>query len=168
MGRTSSRVKTSEPSATAADAQIILQLYDLRREPEMRKARYFVSADFWPRSAEDILQIMRAFPSQENAWLGQVTSYWEMAAALVLRGALHEGLFFDCSGEMYCVFAKFKPYLQELRKKTPKILLNVEEVIMRSQPGRERMERLENRLARREQKLSAKKAAISTAATGDI
>lgn len=154
--------------ATAADARIILHLYELRREREMRKARQFISAEFWPTSAEDILRVMRAFPSRQNAWLGQVTSYWEMAASLVLRGALHAGLFFDCSGEMYCVFAKFKPYLEELRKKTPMTLIHVEALVMSTEEGRARMARLESRLARREQKLSAKKAAIATAATGDV
>ena len=61
-----------------------------------------------------------------------MTSYWEMAASLVLRGALHEELFFDCSGEMYCVFAKFKPYLADIRKKLPYFLLNVEAVAVRN------------------------------------
>lgn len=159
---------SSLPRATAADGQIICQLYDLRRDDEMRKARHFLSAEFWPRSSEDILRVLRAFPSQENSWLGQVTTYWEMAAALVLRGALHEGLFFDCSGEMYCMFAKFKPFLPALREKTPRILLYVEKVIMNSVEGRERMERLEKRLERREKKIAARQAAMATAATGDI
>ena len=48
--------------ATAADAQIILQLYDLRRDREMRKARHFISAEFWPESAEDTLRVARAYP----------------------------------------------------------------------------------------------------------
>jgi hypothetical protein len=160
--------RSSESPACPADAQIILQLYDLRREPEMRKARQFMSAEFWPDSAEDILRILRAFPSRENTWLGQVTSYWEMAASLVLRGALHEGLFFDCSGEMYCMFAKFKPYLEEVRERTPKILVNVEQVIMRSQDGRERMDRLEKRIERGKTKVAARRAAMATAVTGDV
>ena len=62
--------------ATAADAQIILQLYDLRRDAKMRKARHFIAAEFWPESAEDTLRIARAYPSPENTWLRQVTSYW--------------------------------------------------------------------------------------------
>ncbi len=152
--------------ATAADAQIILQLYDLRRETEMRKARHFVSAEFWPESAEDTLRIARAYPSPENTWLRQVTSYWEMAACFVLRGALHEGLFFDASGEMYCVYAKFKPFLPEIRQKLPYFLLTVEKVVMSTQEGRERLERLERRLSRRRQKLSERRAAVAATSAG--
>src|SRR5437870_8151662 len=69
-------------SATTADAQLILQLYDFRREAEMRKARHFISAEFWPESAEDTLRLARQYPSTQNTWLRQVTSYWEMAVSL--------------------------------------------------------------------------------------
>jgi hypothetical protein len=152
--------------ATAADAQIILQLYDLRRDREMRKARHFISAEFWPENAEDTLRLARAYPSPENTWLRQVTSYWEMAASFVLRGALHEGLFYDASGEMYCVYAKFRPYLTEIRQKLPYFLLTVEKVVMNTPEGRKRLERLEKRLARRRQKLAERSATLAGASAG--
>ncbi len=152
--------------ATAADAQIIMQLYELRREDEMRKARNFISSEFWPESAEDTLRIARAYPSPENTWLRQVTTYWEMAASFVMRGALHEDLFFDSSGEMYCVFAKFRPFLPEIRQKLPYFLLTVERVIMNTQEGRDRLERLEKRLARRRQKLAERRAAVAATSAG--
>src|SRR5438132_5019252 len=79
---------------TAEDAQIIMKLYDLRREAEMRKARNWF-AGFWPRSAEDVVQVINARGTQENAWFRQATTYWEMAASFVLRGAVSEELFFD-------------------------------------------------------------------------
>jgi hypothetical protein len=157
---------TASRPATATDAQIILQLYDLRRETEMRKARHFISAEFWPESAEDTLRLARAYPSPENTWLRQVASYWEMAASFVLRGALHEGLFFDASGEMYCVYAKFKPFVTEIRQKLPYFLLTVEKVIMNTQEGRDRLERLERRLARRKQKLTERRAAVAATSAG--
>ncbi len=86
--------------ATAHDAGVILQLYDLRREAEMRKARHWFVVDFWPQSADEILKIASALGTQENNWLRQVGSYWDMAAALVLQGAVHEELFLQpgCSG----------------------------------------------------------------------
>lgn len=157
---------TASRLAAPADAQIILQLYDLRRDTEMRKARHFISAEFWPETGEDTLRIARAYPSQENTWLRQVASYWEMAASFVLRGALHEGLFFDASGEMYCVYAKFKPFLTEIRQKLPYFLLTVERVIMNTQEGRDRLERLERRLARRKQKLADRRAAFAETSAG--
>ena len=78
-------------TATVTDAQLVLQLYDLRRESEMRKARNFFLSLF-PQTADDVLKVFYAFGSQENAWLRQVISYWDMVASLVLRGAFHEGL----------------------------------------------------------------------------
>ena len=160
------QMATTSGCATAADVQIILQLYDLRRDAEMRRARQFIAAEFWPESAEDTLRIARAYPSPENTWLRQVTSYWEMAASFVLRGALHEGLFFDASGEMYCVYAKFKPFLREIRQKLPYFLLTVEKVVMNTPEGRKRLERLEKRLARRKQKLAERSATLAGASAG--
>ncbi len=157
---------TTSGFATAADVQIILRLYDLRRDTQMRKARHFISAEFWPESAEDTLRIARSYPSEENTWLRQVTSYWEMAASFVLRGALHEGLFFDSSGEMYCVYAKFRPFLAEIRHKLPYFLLTVEKVILNTPEGRKRLERLEKRLARRKQKLAERSAVLAGASAG--
>lgn len=156
----------NERPATPDDAKIILQLYDMRRDPEMRKARDFISAEFWPESADDILRIARAFPSTENTYMRQVTTYWEMAAAMVLRGSLHEGLFFDCSGEMYCVYAKFRPYLGEIRQKLPKMLVMVEELVLRSEEGRARLARLEAQLKRTQQKQAQRRAAIAATSAG--
>jgi hypothetical protein len=154
------------PSATSDDVQVMLKLYDLRREPKMREARHFISADFWPETAEDVMRIVRAYPSPENTWLRQVTSYWEMAASFVVRGGVHSGLFYDCTGEMWCVFAKFKPFLADLRQKLPYFLLSVEQVIMSTPEGRDRLGRLERRLAKRQQKLESRRAAISETSAG--
>ena len=77
-----------------------------------------------------------------------------MAASFVLRGALHEGLFYDTSGEMYCVYAKFKPFLAAIRHKLPYFLLTVEKVILRTEEGRQRLERLERSLSRRRLQLA--------------
>ena len=133
--------------ATAADAQLILELYDLRREAVMRQARNFI-ANFWPQSYEDITKVIAGFGTQENAWLRQVAGYWEMAASLVLRGALDEDLFFDNSGEMYFIFTRFKPYLKQLREefKAPEMMANIEKVILRTPQGRQRMAAMEKRV----------------------
>ncbi|MGB9360402.1 MAG: hypothetical protein WCA99_02285, partial [Candidatus Sulfotelmatobacter sp.] len=96
---------------TAADAQLILQLYDLRREAEMRKARNWWFTTFWPTSADDFMKIASTPGTQENNWLRQVSGYWSMAASFVLHGALNEELFLQpaVSGEMFIVFAKVYP-----------------------------------------------------------
>jgi hypothetical protein len=129
--------------ATATDAQLIMQLYDLRREAEMRKARNWWVTGFWPESADDVLKVVGAMGSQENNWLRQVGGYWSMAAAFVLQGALSEELFIQpaVSGEMFLIFAKVQPFLKELREKMgdPHMFGNIEKVITGSKFGRERL-----------------------------
>ena len=93
--------------ATAADAELILKLYDLRREPRMRAARQWVVHEFKPKDLEELLAIQRAFGSEHNQYWRQVIGYWEMAAALVLHGALDRDLFFDSVGENLYILAKF-------------------------------------------------------------
>jgi hypothetical protein len=128
---------------TAADAQLVMQLYDLRREAEMRKARHWWVAEFWPQSTDDILKVAWAMGTQENNWLRQVGGYWSMAASFVLQGALSEELFIQpaVSGEMFFVFAKVQPFLKELREKMgdPQMFGNIEKVITGSKFGRERL-----------------------------
>jgi hypothetical protein len=129
--------------ATPMDAQLILHLYELRRETEMRKARSWWVGEFWPQSAEDFLKVSTAMGSQENNWLRQVGGYWSMAASFVLFGALNEEMFLQpaVSGEMYFVFAKVHPFLKELREKMgdPNFFGNLEKVINGSKFGRERL-----------------------------
>jgi hypothetical protein len=129
--------------ATATDAQLIMQLYDLRREPEMRKARSWWLGEFWPQNADDFLKVAWAMGTQENNWLRQVGGYWSMAASFVLQGALSEELFIQpaVSGEMVFVFAKVQPFLKELREKMgdPQMFGNIEKVITGSKFGRDRL-----------------------------
>jgi hypothetical protein len=128
---------------TATDAQLIMQLYDLRREAEMRKARSWWLSEFWPQSADDVIKIAWAMGTQENNWLRQVGGYWSMAAAFVLSGALSEELFIQpaVSGEMVFIFAKVQPFLKELREiiGDPQMFANIEKVITGSKFGRERL-----------------------------
>jgi len=126
--------------ATAEDAQIMMQLYDLRREAEMRKARQWY-AGWWPRDADEVLQVLNAFGMPENAWFRQVNGYWDMAASFVLRGAVNEDLFWDSSGEMWFVLAKLQPFLKEVREKAniPQGFMRVEKVATRTKDGRERL-----------------------------
>ena len=128
---------------TAADAQLILKLYDLRREPEMRKARSWWLVTFWPMTADDIIKVASALGTDENAWFRQVAGYWDMAASFVNRGILNADLFLEggSSGEMVFLFAKIQPILKETREKmnAPTLFRNVEKAIMGSKSGRERL-----------------------------
>jgi hypothetical protein len=129
----------SQAVATASDAEIVLKLYELRRETVMRQARKWFS-DFNPSSAVELLRVQSAWGSQENAYFRQVVSYWDMAAALVNRGAVHPGLFLDWSGEMIFVFSKLAPYLEELRKASHDYFAaNIEQVIAGSPEAEKRL-----------------------------
>ena len=108
--------KTAGKKATAADAGIVMELYDLRRESEMRKARnWYGNADF---STWEVQKVAMAWGTQENAWFRQFLTYWENAASLVLRGTVNRDLFFDWNGEMVFAYVKIKPYLKKFRETT--------------------------------------------------
>jgi hypothetical protein len=131
--------------ATAQDAQLVMQLYDLRREAEMRKARSWFNGEFWPANADEFLKVANQFPSQHNNWIRQVSGYWDMAASFVVRGALNEELFLEpgCSGEMFFSFAKVYPFLKELREKmgNPMMYANIERVATGTKAARNQLNR---------------------------
>lgn len=127
--------------ATAEDAKIVMRLYDLRREAEMRKARQWY-AGWWPRGADDVLKVLQGGGTQENAWFRQVNGYWDMAASFVLHGVVNESLFFDSGGELWFTLAKLQPFLKEVRQKAnlPHAYERVEKVATRTKDGRERLQ----------------------------
>ncbi len=127
-----------------AEADLILKLYELRREPKMREARDWFFRDFHPDSMADILAAMSG---PHSATLRMVISYWEMAATLVAYGAIDSNLFNDTNGEHYIVYAKLKPILEEYRAAFgPGVLKNVQKLIVEAPDGKERLAELEQRL----------------------
>ena len=78
---------------TANEAQLILKLYDLWREAEMRKARAWWMTQFWPKSADDFMKVAWGLGTQENNWMRQVAGYWGIATSFVLQGVLSDDLF---------------------------------------------------------------------------
>jgi hypothetical protein len=151
---------------TYADAQLILRLYDLRREAELRKARKWWLNDFWPRSVEDFMKITQAVGAPENAWFRQGASYWGMTASFVLQGVLNENLFLrpTFSGEMFFLFAKVQPFLKEFREKIgdQEAFHDVEQVILRTKWGRERLKFLLKRVEIWREKVAIPPSAVRT------
>ena len=149
--------------ATVADAQLIAQLYDLRREAEMRKARHWWGMDFFPQSADDFLKVAWAMGTPENNWLRQVGGYWGMVASFVNNGALNESLFLapGFSGEMFLIYAKVHPYIKELREKLndPNAWKDIETAVTRTKWGRDRLQFMIKRV---EQMRERRKAASSS------
>ena len=81
--------------ATSADAEIILKLYELRTEAVMRQARAWVGGEFWPTTIAEFNAVTENPADPHNAYYRQVITYWEMAAAMVLHGAVSAELFVD-------------------------------------------------------------------------
>lgn len=114
----------------AESADLIMKLYDLRREEKMRDARNWM-AGFFPESAEDIMAAM--LNPESSAYFRMVTSYWDMAASFVNHGAIDEDMFRDTSGEHMIVFSKIEPYLEDFRAAmgNPNYLKNLEALVTR-------------------------------------
>jgi hypothetical protein len=135
--------------AAREDAVTILKLYELRQEPVLRKARAWMTGEFWPGSAEEVLIVVNDAGSETNSWFRQVTSYWEMATALVNHGVLAPELFVEANAEPFFIAAKFWPYLSEIRKQLPNFMVQIEKLTERSGTARQKMEISQTRVKKR-------------------
>jgi hypothetical protein len=117
--------------ATPADAEIILRLYELRRETVMREARAWVIGEFWPATAEEYFAFTVNRDDPHSPFVRQVITYWEMAAAMVLHGAVSAELFVDCNAEGFFLLAKFAPILDDIREKNPFFLVKTSDLVKR-------------------------------------
>jgi hypothetical protein len=104
--------------ATATDAELVLKLYEIRREETLRKARRFLVFDFQPKTLDELRAVTRDATSVYNASWRQATSYWEMAASMVLRGAIDADLFLDSNVEGILLYAKFHHFHAETEKQS--------------------------------------------------
>jgi hypothetical protein len=126
--------------ATPADAEIILKLYQLRTESELRKARAWITGEFWPKSAEEYFAVASNPADPHNAWLRQVLTYWEMAAAMVIHGAVSAELFVDCNAEGFFLLAKFSPIMEAIRERSPGFMMKTTELVGRFSAASQRYE----------------------------
>jgi len=117
-------------------ANLILKLYELRRDPTMREARNWMIT-FFPESAEDVMKTM--LDERTSAYFRMVTSYWDMAASFVNHGAIDEEMFNDAHGEHIMAFSRIEPFLEEFRQTVgnPTYLSNLEKLIVKSPEDRE-------------------------------
>lgn len=117
--------------ATPADAEIILKLYELRTESVMRQARAWIAGEFWPATVEEFFAVVANPADPHNAHFRQVITYWEMAAAMVLHGAVSADLFVDCNAEGFFLLAKFAHILDGIRQRNPGFLTKTSELVHR-------------------------------------
>lgn len=120
-------------------ADLLMKLYDLRRQEKMREARNWF-AGFFPNSAEEIMQTI--INPETSANYRMVLSYWDMAASFVNHGAIDEEMFNDVSAECISVFSRIEPYLGELREitKRPNMMANLEKLVMNRPNAKEMLD----------------------------
>jgi len=117
---------------THEQAQLQLQVYDLRREPRLRQARDWFQQNYHPETLEDAMRL--AAPGTEHGtYLGMVFGYWEQVCALLNYGLLHEDLFFETSGEFFGVWEQLKTVVPQFRQAfhNPTLLGNIEKAATR-------------------------------------
>lgn len=120
------------------DAELLLRLYELRREERMRQARHWFFHEYQPVPWEQMKgTYMKGTP--EDASLRMVTSYWDMVGALVNNGVLHAALFFETTGEDILVWNKVRGWVEGIRKENrPTYLRNLELLATRHLEWRQR------------------------------
>ena len=140
-------------------AQLILTLYEQRREETMRKAR-----DFWamfdPETMDDFMATMFG---PQSGYVRMVMSYWDMAASLVLNGAIDSKMFQDSTGEYLVVYAKIEKLLPQIREKwnNPNFLASLEKFVMSLPDARNQVDAMGIRI---KAMIAARKAAAAGAA----
>jgi hypothetical protein len=124
---------------TNEQVNLMLRLYEERREPKLREARDWFGANFHVKSADDL---MRVCPpgSKENLYMRMVLGYWEMVASIVNRGLIDEDFFFESNGEPWAVWEQVKPVIGAWRAmfSSPHFLGNLETQCTRLEAWREK------------------------------
>ena len=126
------------------DADLILKLYDLRRETVMREARNWLFT-FNPTSVQDVIEVLLG---EHSGHYRMVISYWDMAAALVNNGAIDEQLFNETNGEHLFVYSKMQPVIEEIRAQFghPDFLRNLETLVKRIPDSEEKITAMRERM----------------------
>jgi hypothetical protein len=130
------------------DADLILKIYDLRREEVMRESRDAINRDFWPRGAEEALEVLRSDHPLNRAYR-QTTTYWEMVYSMARRGIIHGDFLMENNSEGLLLFARVEPYLNRIRAaSSARAFANAEWVATQTEMGRVIMESHRARVAK--------------------
>lgn len=140
---------TSSTAQPIQQAELILKLYEVRREEVMRKARGFIGGEFLPQSADDLIAQVSA-GDQRSGFILQVYGYWDMLSAFVIHGALSEPLVYDTCQEMYFQYSKIQPYLEGFREKMnlPEWMRSLQSVAEYSEQSRARVKLMRGNIDR--------------------
>jgi len=144
------------------DANLILKLYDLRREATMREARNWMFT-FNPTSVQDVIEVLLG---EHSGHYRMVISYWDMAAAMVNNGAIDEQLFNDTNGEHLFVYSKIQPVIEEVRAMfgNPDFLRNLETLVKRIPDSEQKIISMRERMKQFAEMRAARSATAQAAA----
>lgn len=128
------------------DAELLLKLYDLRREAVMRESRSAILGKFWPKSYEDFIAITKG-DHPLNPAFRQVSSYWEMVYGFAFHGIMNADFLIENGGEGLFLYAKVKPYLERFRKEgSPTAFQRAQWISENCEEGRKRYAMIEGRV----------------------
>jgi hypothetical protein len=129
------------------DAELLVQVYDLRREAVMRESRRAILREFWPKAGADVEAVLK-YEHPLNAAYRQTATYWEMVYSMVRHGIVHPGFWLENNGEGLFLYAKVEPFLDQLRAAgQPVAFRNAEWVARECPDGRLVYERIKARVA---------------------
>jgi hypothetical protein len=136
----------SKATPDHSDAELVLRLYDLRREAVMRKSRDVMNAKFSPKTWDDFVAITKP-DHPDNAAFRQVSTYWEMAYAMVRHGIVNAEYFVESNREGMLLYTKVQPFIERFRKEvSPTAFRNAEWVATQTDVGRATFAMFEKRL----------------------
>ncbi len=140
---------TDSTAQPIQQAELILKLYEVRREGVMRQARGFIGGEFLPQSADDLVAQVSA-GNQHSGFILQVYGYWDMVSAFVIHGALSEPMVYDTCPEMYFQYSKIQPYLEGFRVKMdlPEWMRSLQSVAECSEQSRARVKLMRGNMDR--------------------
>ncbi|HEV8266977.1 MAG TPA: hypothetical protein VGR00_02040 [Thermoanaerobaculia bacterium] len=130
------------------DADLVLKVYELRREATMRESRNKINGEFWPKSFEEVVAVT-AIGHPLNAPFRQVSTFWEMVYGIVKAGIVNGDYFLESNGEGIFLFAKLEPHLERLRAEyNPFVARHAEWVTQETETGRRYLELFRGRVAK--------------------
>jgi hypothetical protein len=128
------------------DADLIIKLYELRREPVMRQSRNDINAKFFPKNYDEFIAVTK-IDHPLNAAFRQTSSYWEMVYSFANHGVVNADFLIENAGEGLFLFAKVQPHLERFRKEgSPTAFKNAEWIATQCAEGRKRFEIISNRV----------------------
>lgn len=129
------------------DADLVLKIYDLRREAVMRESRSALNTRFWPKSADDVAAVLKN-DHPLNAAFRQVSAYWEMVYGMARHGILHADYLVESNGEGLFLYARVESYLGELRSRNPRAFLHTEWITKNSEVAGQMLTMFRERVAK--------------------